>query len=774
MRTPPLTPWGLSILPAFILGMGMGLTVLVGFDPVSTDTLAQGLDPSTWIVDRNGTPLREVVNNEGLRCRPVGLERMAVTLRQSVLASEDEHYYDHGGVDWWAVLRALGTNTAKGRTISGASTISMQLARLLFHQARSPGGKLQQAYDALRLEASFSKTTLLEAYLNRVSFGPAIEGAEAASQWYFKKPATELDWPEAALLAGMVQAPTNLDPFANPAGALERRNWVLGRLNSLGEFDLSFLQQAEKSPLPTGPGGQPLQAGHFTDYVLSLHPAAGKVETTLDTSLQAPIAAMVADHVRRFRSAGVTNAAVVVLDNHTGGILALVGSKDWSPGESGFVNGALANRQPGSTLKPLLYTLAFDRGWSPASVLADIETEYVNNDRTLYVPRNYSRTFRGPVLVKEALATSLNIPAIRLVRQLGVEAFLKTLRDVGFSGLDQGADHYGLGLILGNGEVNLLQLAGAYSTLARGGAFVPPSPFAPTPPETRVFSEVSSFLTTSILSDETMRIQAFGVDNPLMVGFPMAIKTGTSSDWKDSWTVGYTADYTVAVWSGDFEAVPMNQVSGSTGAGPLFQAVARFVQASWGGNSALPEAPAGVKKIFVCAESGDSPNEFCPRKMMVTVAEGPPRPLCTVHYLSAVDSRTGEQATDDTPEVFTARRLAYRLPAEYATWLEESGKFSPPPGPSRTSPSKGALTIDRPRPGDIYIVEPGYPRETQTLELAARSRQRVGWVDWWVDGESLGAAPWPYSRSWPLEPGEHRVQVRSGDLKSPEVKFEVR
>ncbi|HET6487636.1 MAG TPA: penicillin-binding transpeptidase domain-containing protein, partial [Spirochaetia bacterium] len=587
---------------------------------------------------------------------------------------------------------------------------------------------------------------------------------------------SHLDAAEAALMAGMIQAPSLYDPQANPDMALKRRDWVLDRMRETHRVSDLDYTAAREEDLPSPREADGIRAGHFTDYVLSLAEGRTDITTTLDGSLQESVQALVSEHVRRYTRAGITNAAAVVLDNATGSILAMVGSRAYLEGETGFVNGALALRQPGSTLKPFAYALAFEKGWSPASMLADIETEYVSNDRTLYMPRNYSRTFRGPVLAKEALASSLNIPAIRLVQQVGVADFLRELHDLGFVSLDKGADYYGLGLVLGNGEVSLLQLAGAYEALARGGNYLEPSPF-PVPAERKgrdVIDPKAAWLVTSILSDETMRIQAFGSNTPLMVGFPMAIKTGTSGNWRDSWTAGYTQEFTIAVWSGDFEASPMNQVSGSTGAGPLFNSIARLMGERLGRLPTLPPAPPGVEVRVVCAESGDVPGEYCPRRMVVAVSADRARVPCTMHSLVRIDTRTGAPASPGTPSAFLSARVAYNLPAEFAQWLSESGKYTVPPreDPAKARPSD--LAITRPRPGDIYIVEPGYDLSTQSIELAALSRRRVASLDWYIDGTLVGEAAWPYSASWRLDRGVHVVQARAGTTESPPVRFEVR
>ena len=724
------------------IGIGLAASLLaLSFLAVDMAATRARVDPaafrasrpsSTRIFDRNGILLREVANAEGERAYFAPLPSLSRRLAEAVIAAEDSSFRSHAGVKLSSVARAFFSNASSGRVVSGASTITMQLARVAFREERSLKGKLLQTFDALRLEKSLDKDAILEEYLNRVPFGRGRIGVEAACLDYLGKGCGSLRLEEAALIAGLIQAPSLYDPERNPEGAKKRRDWVLGRLFETGKISEAEYEEALAQDLPPPPLEEGVKAGHFTDYVLSQSPPVGDIVTTLDWPLQSQVQAMVTEYVRKTRGSGLTNAAVVVLDNASGAILCMVGSKDWKDEEGGSVNGATARRQPGSALKPFAYGLAFEHGYSPASMLADIETEYVSNDRSLYIPRNYSRTFRGPVLAKEALASSLNIPAIRLVRSIGLEAFLRKLRDCGFSSLDRGADYYGLGLVLGNGEITALEMAGAYATLARGGLFLSPSYLASAPraEPSRVFTYDAAWLLSSILSDETMRAQAFGVDSPLMVGFPMAIKTGTSGDWRDSWTVGYCSEFTVAVWGGDFESTPMNQLSGSLGAGPLFNQVARLMADRLGKTPSLLEAPPGARKIVVCAESGEVPNPSCPRRMVVSVCDKVRRPLCAMHKLVTLDSRSGLPADDDTPDVFLARRLAYDLPPRFAAWLSASGKYSLPP-PSVTAGGRGdsgdqALEIRSPRRDDVYLFEPGYDPETQTIELSVEASLAQG------------------------------------------------
>ena len=461
----------------------------------------------------------------------------------------------------------------------------------------------------------------------------------------------------------------------------------------------------------------------------------------------------------------------------------MVGSADYRNLNGGSVNGATALRQPGSALKPFTYALAFEQGFTPASVVPDVPTHYLASDGSLFVPRNYSERFYGPVMMREALGRSLNVPAIRTANAVGIDALLARLRAAGFTSLTESADHYGLGLTLGNGEVTLLELAQGYAMFARGGLTCRATPFAVAPkyaPQ-RVFSPEIAFLITDILSDENLRIRAFGAANPLLVGFPMAIKTGTSANWRDNWVVGYTSEYTLAVWAGDFEGNPMHQMSGAIGAGPLFHKIAQLV-AHQGATPRLPERPEppeGVRQIMICPVSGMLATENCTHKQAVFVLkDSTPLQLCSTHQKQRIDKRNGLLASVRCPSEFVAERVAEILPPEYAEWQESQGMSPPPTRYSPFCPEHGqiadALVITTPRNGDVFLLEPGYDEETQTVELSGEVNPALPQVAWLVDGEEIAAAGWPYQADWQMTKGVHTLEMTGGGRRSEAVKFEVR
>lgn len=782
--------------------LGFEVAVRCGsISPAELDAFPGSLE----ITDREGHVLREVVGDRGMRARWQAFDDLSPLVVAATLAVEDARFHDHNGIDGVGVLRAMVDNVRAGRVVSGASTVTMQLARLLSPSPKTLLGKLGEMVRARRLELLLDKEVILEQYLNRAPYGAGTIGVEAASQRYFGKPSEHLSLAEAAVLAGLPKAPSRLDPLRFPGRAKARQRHVLHRMLVTGAISGEAHDRAVAEPLVYRERPAPLAAMHFTDMVVAHWRSArqraddsgrtgytSRVRTTLDRHLQDDVERAVRDHVRALSLSGLSNAAVVVLDNRACAIRAMVGSADYWADEHGAVNGALARRQPGSTLKPFTYALAFERGDTPATVVPDIATRYGRSDGTVFRPKNFSGDFSGPVLMGPALGRSLNVPAIRVANRVGVGDLLGRLRALGFDSLDREEGHYGLGLTLGNGEVTLLELAQGYAALARGGlacrarALVdagapdlessgPDLELAPD----RVFSEPVSFLISDILSDESLRIEAFGPANALLLDFPVAVKTGTSTNWRDSWAIGYTEDHTVAVWSGNFDGRSMDHLAGATGAGPLFHRVMTATVERDRAQPRAPRPPDGVIGVEVCALSGELPSPDCPHTRRVHVAaEHRPEGVCDWHRSVTIDVRNGLRAGQHCPGEFTAMMPAVVLPPEYAGWQATSRLEPPPLVYSPQCPASGAIPgsviITRPREGEVYLIEPGHDRATQTLRLEAQAEALAGAVTWSIDGRAVRRARWPYAANWPLEPGIHRVAVNAPGQRGHEVTIEVR
>jgi len=752
--------------------------------------LRDGYEESFRFYDRHGIFLREAANTQGDHARWLEFSQIPADVIQAVLAAEDERFYSHHGVDFVALARAIIQDTAGLKIESGASTLSMQLARLIGHYPRNLFGKIRQAYASRRLEAGLTKNQILCLYVNLVPVGGGSVGLEAGAWDYFGTSLSLLSRSQIAMLAGLIKGPSVYNPRRNLEGAVSRRDYVLEKQAALGMLSASDVARAKKEPIRlAAPKDRPL-AMHFTDYLLQGLTAPGKgsqggdIHTSIDLPLNNAIQSLMRTHLAKVRSGGISDGAVVVLDNRTMEILAMVGSPDYWQGDRGRNNGTTALRQPGSTLKPFTYAAAFLQGLSPSTVVPDIPVNYLGGEDKLYEPQNYSGRNFGPVLLRDALGKSLNVPAIRVANLVGPKKLLETLHQFGFESLTQNAAYYGLGLTLGDGEVSLLELTRAYSAFANKGLLKELNPFR-TGPEgpkgkkgVRVMKEDICYLITDILSDEGLRMEAFGLNNPLMLEFPIAIKTGTSSNWKDSWAIGYTKTHTVGVWVGNFSGKPTNQFYGAIGAGPLFQQVARLMHESVKRADRGPiwdRLPESVEEIRVCPISGDLPNAYCPRtKRMAVLKSSIPKQECAVHRAVEIDVRNGMIATDKVaPENRVVKVFEY-LDPEYQTWLYQTNQVPPPEKPSPLNDQTARVQIVQPHPGDVYIFEPGYDPRTQSIELRALVGPGLKNLFWFVNDKVLEPAKWPYRASLAAVPGSYTIRLGSLKESSEPVSITVR
>jgi penicillin-binding protein 1C len=719
------------------------------------------LDPkpviSLRIEDRSGALLREVLSDEGGRCRWIGLADVSPALIKATIAAEDRRFLSHAGVNPYAVVRAFVQNLKSGRVVSGASTITQQVIRNIYRFRRNIFAKTREAWLAVRLEHTLSKDEILVQYLNRISYGNQAFGIEAAARLYFDKPASDLSLAESALLAVLPRAPSELNPYRNLAGVERRRKELLLRMRAQGDAPAGDIDRALNEALALKPVGEQFRAPHFCDMVLeSLPPASRRslsvVRTTLDLGLQQKVEKLLAGHLSTLEKRGITNAAAVVLDNATGEILSLAGSRDFFDERfDGQVNGVMALRQPGSTMKPLTYALALERGMTASTILEDVPTQFATLEGS-FAPENYDEKFHGPIRLRSALASSYNIPAVAVLQALGPDLLFRRLKDLEFDSLKKSSDYYGVGLTLGNGEVTLLELARAYATFARGGLFARHVVLRglrrkdggaarpdPTPKARRVFSPEVSYLITHILADKDARIPTFGYNSPLDFPFPVAAKTGTSKDFRDNWTIGYTPRWTVGVWAGNFDGRPMENVSGISGAGPLFRDIILLL--AEGRRESFVEPP-GLVHAAICPVSGLRPSTRCPATMDEIFLPGTePSGVCFLPH----------QKT--------------RAPAVPASL-----------GPSVP---KSDVAVVVPQDGDIFKLDPVLRPEFQTLTFQVRlaAGVEVTAVEWWINGRKTATAGPPFHFTWKLAPGSYTIKARgltaSGAIDSPPVKVLV-
>lgn len=680
--------------------------------PVRASDLQQGKGRLVRFTDRDGEFIGAVLADGDRACQPVKLAQVSPWVVRAFVAAEDKRFFRHKGVDWLALGRALVRNVRARRIVSGGSTITMQLARSLHPKARTMVNKLHEMHTAWRLEAGMTKRQILEAYLNRVPMGGNLVGVGVAARVFFDTSADRVTLPQAALLAAIPQNPLGNDPRLHRKTAEARRAYVLRCMEKAGYLSHERAEMARKVNLHLARDRDKLVAYQFFFYVLRhLPPTATQVQLTLDRQVQKMALEQVRVVIGTLQGYHVTNAAVIILDNHARQVLAYVGSASFFDVQhSGQVDGVQALRQPGSSLKPFIYALALERGFTPATVLPDVPTSYLLGHGFVYSPENYSNTFHGPVSLRVALANSFNVPACRTAARVGVPAVLRQLHRFGFVSLDRNADYYGLGVVLGGGEVRLYESARAYMALADEGLLVEPAvvlrvngkPVRSTIAPKRVCDPVTAYLITDILSDRYVRRLAFGTHSVLDLPFPCAAKTGTSSGRRDNWTLGYTRDFTVGVWVGNFDGSAMQGVCGLTGAGPLFARIMYHLYCNREPPKP-PRRPPGIVTRPVCSLSGRRPGPHCPcvREELLPVSALPDYAShhCTWHRRVDIDLRTGFPAASDCPPSYRRREVravvpetfrAVKQPEENST---EPG--SPPPSGQTGSPSSGRLRSAR-------------------------------------------------------------------------------
>ena len=535
---------------------------------------------SVAFLDRSGIPLGTILSLRQERAVAVPLTRVSPAFIQAVLAAEDRRYYRHGAIDWLALAHAAWRDAFCLCDDGGASTIAMQVARMHFAIPGGARGKLRQMWDAMRIEAGSSKRAILEAYVNRVAMGGNIYGVEAAARNYFGIPASDLDLAQAALLAGIPNDPIDLDPRTHWQAARARQRYVLARMAADAAISPAQAAVASRENIHLRPGDADLAGAQQLLFTLAsqVTQSNAPVRTSIDLPLQRFVQAQAQDVVAALADHNVSQASALVVDNRTGDVLAYLGSLDYfDDAYLGRNDGVQAARQPGSTLKPFLYEYALERKViAPGSILADVPASYAIPSGEIYSPEDYSRRFSGPVSVRTALANSLNVPAVRVLSSVGVSSFLERLHVLGFAHLQRSPDYYGLGLTLGAGEVTLWDLAHAYVTLARNGNAIALRTVLDR--QTRqdgvqIGNPATWESITDILADRYARAQAFDMGSVIDMPFPVAVKTGTSSGYRDTWTLGYTPEYTVAVWVGNFSGAPMARIAGVTGAGPLWNRI---------------------------------------------------------------------------------------------------------------------------------------------------------------------------------------------------------
>jgi len=690
--------------------------------------------------DRTGRVLRVGLGPGDVDCRPYYRASLDDWIVKAAIAAEDKRFLSHGGVDPFSLARAVCQNLAARRRISGASTITMQTVRLIRPHRRTWFWKIVESVQALRLERVWTKEQIVSHYLNRAPFGSNLVGIEAASWGWFGKAPAQLNLGEAALLAGLLQSPTRFRPDRYPDAAKKRRRYVLNRMVELGMVDARRALAAAEEPLALRRAPRPFEEPFYCDWVQRenrLH--SGDHTTALDPAIQD----LVARQIARQAAALGADAAAVVLDVRAGALRALVCSGGYFAQPDGQVNTAAAPRPAGSTLKPFAFALAMDCGLlTPGSVLADVPRRFGSDE-----PLNFSGDYRGLVTAREALVLSLNLPAIEVEERAGQPQLYAALRQLGFDALNRPPAYYGLGLVLGTGSVRLTELANAYACLARGGlwqplralenaASRPPRGWSDAADSRRVFSAGACWLVADILCGDERAQEAVGhtadADLPRF-----AWKTGTSSGFRDAWTIAWNPEYVVAVWCG-FKSGRSGGASlvGAKAAAPVAWEIIRGLYPA--GAAPWFERPGDVERREVCATSGRAPGPFCgQRSSDWALRQRSSCVACPVHLRDA-QGRVVERWPPDVEAFLNAR--AARSPAV------ERGEETLRPAVS--------LRILTPANGAVFRIADGVERQRIVFKVSGAP---AGAPLYWFRNDALeatGQGGEPFF--WPPERGEHR------------------
>ena len=756
---------------------------------------------STVVLDRHGEWLRVFTASDGSwRIPEPSLADISPKLQTAVLTYEDRWYYYHFGINPFSIAQAMVTNIKAGRVVRGGSTITMQVARMMEPKPRTIRNKIIEMFRALQLEVRYSKNEILTLYLNMAPYGGNIVGSSAASRIYFNKPQNRLSLGEAALLAAIPNSPTLLRPDLHYTNAVRAREKVLRRMKTFSKISDRELREAVSEPVPATRYPMPFSAPHLTRLLKSSHPepafaspapshafhsysenarSAGiqvnRIHATIDTRIQELGERILRESLDPLRREGISTGAVIVMDTKSREVLALVGSYSFfdQDGE-GQVDGANARRSPGSTLKPFIYGLAIDRGLTtPESLLNDVPIDYSG-----YKPANYDGEYRGYVTASEALAHSLNVPAVNLYARLGSDGIYSFLQNAGISTLPESKGHYGLSLILGGCELTLLELTTLYAGLANSGEFAtyrltmdsarnraelgnsgraalpafkhldstsqhvgsPANSSRSRVPSKRLLSRESCYILTEMLTE--VRRPDLPAAYEAAANLPkIAWKTGTSYGHRDAWSIGYTPEFTIGVWVGNFNGTGVSSLVGSEVAGPILFAL--FTALTTPATNRWFARPGRVNTREVCSLSGMLPSSHCPTsKFDYYIPSVSPNSECSIHKGIHIDEEMGTTLCSHCRVGRTYRRVVFEeWPAAIGTWLKRNG-FAIPEMPAHFSACTGLVAghspiVISPSENSEYHIRPGIPLENQKISLQASVSNRTKQIFWFLDGQLI-------------------------------------
>lgn len=709
---------------------GLGVVAILAKSSWDLKPLPESLPPSEFgmgqpqITDRNGKPLSVSYQADWNLHEAVPLHETPELLQQAFVHAEDRRFFEHRGVDWLARAHALVQNLKALRAVRGASTITEQVVRILHPRPRTLWSRWLEGIEAARLEARFNKAQILELYLNQVPYARNRRGVAQAARFYFNRDLETLTDKEMLALAVLPRSPSRLD-LAKGVEAIERPLLRLAeRLQQRGVISRDQFESIKRPSLAVTDESSAIDAAHFVGFVRerTFGSTGQRIQTTLDGSLQRRVQQLLDGQVVNLRSRHVADGAALVVDHRGNEVLAWVNAGGFSDRDGGHIDKVTMLRQPGSALKPFVYALALEKGWTAATLLNDSPlVESVGHG--VHSFRNYSRQYYGPIRLREALGNSLNVPAVLAIQFTGRSELLERLRLLGFDSLTQHPDFYGDGLALGNGEVTLFEMVQAYATLARGGEFRPLEWRLDAvdlgQSHRRVFDRAVSSVVVDILSDPDARRLEFGASSVLNLPTQTAVKTGTSNDYRDAWAFGFSNRYTVGVWMGNVDQRPMHEITGSSGPALVLRGI--FAELRRHEESKPLFLSRTLVSRQICTKSGKLATRQCPIVPEWFRPEMAPKKHCTAH-------------TDH-------QRLASAVPV----------KETP-------------LRLESPTPGLHIALDPRIPDELERFQFRVSAAGDAELVEWVVDDEVIGTTP---TFLWHPERGRHVAQARvwiSGEL----------
>lgn len=736
------------ITGAVVLTALLALAVyFYSFDP----SIFEQKDFSTDYLDRHGTLLRTYFSGNETYARQSSTSEVSSHFLRAIVLIEDRRFYSHHGVSLPSLLRATWQNIKGQRVVSGGSTITMQLAKLVYrHRERTILNKISEIFAALRFEWHVPKEKILEEYINRLPFGNLVYGVNEASRFYFGKQPSHLSLNQAIYLALIPKSPSRYNPKKHLASLKKRWRGILRIFRRRGYISQDEYLRAQMEGIHFQMDNYPFRAPHFVQQVKQR--LAGKephqqVSTTLDLTIQDTLEGIVRGHLRRLKPYNVSSAAAVVIDNKTHEVVGYLGSPSYFNEEiSGSVDMATAMRQPGSTLKPFVYALALENGYTPSSILPDIHFPA----RGGFFPKNHDGKEHGPLRLRVALACSYNIPAFYMAMKLTPAAIIEQLHLLGFSYFRDQPGFYGETIALGSGEVRLLDLATAYSALGNDGLLYTPA-FVKDEPVggRRVMSPQAAFLIWNILSDPTARFASFGYESSMNLPFPVAMKTGTSKGFRDKWAVAVNTLYTVAVWIGNPDGGDMKDLTGVGTSATIARDIFLALQKDWTVGAA--PVPPGIVKRTVCALSGELAGPHCPHRVEEFYEESnASEAVCSYHVME--DGRLRIQY----PELY--RKWASRVQPDEITEIAVAS----------------TRRISFPQHRDFFYISDAIPRQDQQINFQVMGFQPGEQGELYLNNRLLTRFTAPVQVPWRLERGDYKLELKQEGTIVDSIEFLVR